>query len=175
MAATVQIPSSQLLSFYSQTSNLSTPFPNPFPVPDSDLILIFGPLTAVAPTLRNWIPHALLRVWEDAFLLVTENKKVMPFPDITYRDSIHPIQISVESEKGPNGKNLVVSSTMADAITGIMYYMLHEGFSTTKINLVRPNQVGRRMRVGLINITQRSELEMMAEARNAINAAAATS
>ena len=166
-------PSSRLLSAYSQLSNLSTPFPNPFPVPESDLYLIFGPQTPVAHHLRKSIPQSLLRFFEHAFLLVTENGKVMPFPEVTNPEGS--IEISVESEKGPNGENFVTSSTIADAIVGIVYYMLHEGFSTTKITMVRPSEAGKRMRVGTIHISERQGMDILGGTNNATAAAAAIS
>ena len=89
----------------------------------------------------------------------------MPFPD-----SVNPegaIEISMESEKGPDGENLVTSSTIADAIVGIVYYMLHEGFSTTKITMLRPTWAGKRIRVGTINISERQAGEIIGASKNA--------
>lgn len=97
----------------------------------------------------------------------------MPFPDVANPEGS--IEISVESEKGPDGENFVTTSTIADTIVGIVYYMLHEGFSTTKITMVRPSQAGKRMRVGNIYISERQRVEILRGTNNATDAAAAIS
>ena len=97
----------------------------------------------------------------------------MPFPEATNLEGA--IKIAVESEKGPDGESFVTSSTIADAIVGIVYYMLHEGFSTTKITMVRPSQAGKRIRVGTIHISERQGMEIFRGTNNASDAAAAIS
>ena len=162
-----------LFSAYSQSSNFSAPFPNPFPVPETDLFLIFGPKTPVAPHLRRLIPQSLLGFFEHAFILVTEHGIPMPFPDSTNAQGS--LEISVESEKNPDGTNILLSSTVADATIGIIYYMLHEGFSTTKITLVRPSTTGKRIRAGTIDIRKRPGVELVGGGRNASDADIASS
>ena len=153
LGPSLALPSSQSLSYasYSHPStNLSVPFPNPFPVPESDLFLLFGKKVPLDITSHRLVVQVLHVFFEHAFLLVTTNHREMPFPDIGNDE--RPVAIKVESEKGTTG---VTNSVMADAIVGIVYYMLHEGFFGGKIVIARPNAAGKRSVVGAVYISQR--------------------
>ena len=134
-------------------SSISTPLPNPFPVPESDLTLLFGPHRALPANSEKWITYMLIQVIEKAWQLLVENKRAVPFP--FFGKIVPPAKLSViiEPRTRPDGRTpLLTSSMVADAAVGIVYYMLAQGFFGSAISVVWPDSRGIRIVVATIHI-----------------------
>ena len=81
----------------------------------------------------------------------------MPFPVSETIEGA--IGVGFEPRLATDGTSLTSSSTIADAITGIMTYMLNEGFSSTKVSLIRSDTSGKRVVVGTFLIGELSTLK----------------
>ena len=71
---------------------------------------------------------------------------MMPFPRAEKSEGA--IGVAFEPRFGTDGTSLTSSSTMAEAITGLVLYMLKEGFSGCRVSIIRPDMSGKRIVVG---------------------------
>lgn len=124
-----------------------------FPVPDSDLILLFGPHTAISPNNHIRVPQLLIQFLEKAWVLVAENCRVVSFPRGVLNSGS--VQILLEPRLDTDSSPLMTSTMAADAVVGILYYMLWHGFFGSKVSLAWPDSRGKRYVVGTIDIKQR--------------------
>lgn len=115
-------------------------------MPDTDLLLLFGIRSTIPPIERKRVPQILLAYFETAWTLVAENGHEMPFPSTSKNEGS--IGTAFEPRYGADGTSLATSSTIADAIVGIVSYMRQDGFFGSRVSLIRPDVSGKRTVIG---------------------------
>ena len=136
------------------SSAVLSALPNPFNVPDTDVTLLFGRPLTNPPTKQR-----ILLLLVNLFQLLYENIVIhgvdVPFSGCRFDSP----ESSLELESRMQGATPLLSArTAADAITGIVFYMLKEGFVATDITIIKPNESGRRSAVGTLSIRRNPEL-----------------
>ena len=133
------------------SSPSSTKLSAPFPVPGTDTVLLIGPrgedfgwkLYRMIMTLE----HLITTAWEH----VAVNHRVGPVSGCTWNS---PATISVILRPRMNGRTSLLTDTdLAEATYGIItYFLTAQAAFATNITIVRPNEHGRRVPVGEIEI-----------------------
>ena len=136
----------------SNSSNLGA-LPNPYPCPESDLQLIFGPRVPLPTGSGPLIIELLGGMFGETWLAMVPQGRETPLPGIGRRKE--GIQVLLETRETRAGIPMVTTSIAADAITNIVYYMLVEGrsgFFGNRIGLSMPGTGRARVIVGTITI-----------------------
>jgi len=144
-------------------SNVSTPAPllkatlpsidpsAPFPIPDTHIALLVGPRGAPLNSAEViLILNGLLNLaWQD----VAVYHRVRPVPEINSRSHLPGGVVAALRPRMNGGRSQVTSTDLAEAVTGLVYYILaaHAAFATT-VTIVKPNGAGRRVPIGSIEI-----------------------
>jgi len=128
-------------------TNLSAPFP----IPDTDLTLLIGSRGANLNFAKVvLILNGLLNLaWQD----VAVNHRVRPMPEANSGSHLPDGLVVAFRPRMHDGTSLVTATELAEAMTGMVYYILaaQAAFATT-VTIVRPNQAGRRVPIGSIEI-----------------------
>ncbi|KAI4117375.1 MAG: hypothetical protein LQ338_007564 [Usnochroma carphineum] len=129
------------------------PLPNPYPVPDSDVILIFGRSMGAAPArspMVNFFHFFLV----EAYISLLEHRGDAP---IGTKRIEHGTASARLIPRMRDGRPLTMGSTVADAVLGMLNYMLVQGFMATDVTIVKPDATGKRTPVGMFSIRTDAE------------------
>ena len=125
-----------------------TTLPNPFQVPDSDIILIFGRPIGESLT-RKAILGIIFAFFLDAYQSVVAKRADAPFGQ---EDIVLAEIATYFVPRMRDGRSLTTDSTMVDALLGMVIYMSSEGFTATDVTIVKPDAAGKRIPVGTFKI-----------------------
>ncbi|KAL8713442.1 MAG: hypothetical protein Q9225_006774, partial [Loekoesia sp. 1 TL-2023] len=129
----------------------STSLSAPFPVPDTDVILLFGPRGINLSLLTVYL--ALQDLVSKAWNNVAVNHGVNAVPQYTTpNEPIDRVVITMQSRKSGN-TFLMTDSDLIEGAVGVILYMVQHGFFATKVTIVRPNESGTRVPVGDMEIS----------------------
>ena len=125
-----------------------TALPNPYPVPDSDVILIFGRAAGIPPP-RRVILGLFFSFFLELYLGALARRGDALFDE---RQLVRP-EASIYFVPRRRGETpLTTDSIIVDAIIGMVAYMASEGFMATDITIVKPDATGKRVPRGTFSI-----------------------
>ncbi|KAL8722572.1 MAG: hypothetical protein Q9225_000968 [Loekoesia sp. 1 TL-2023] len=131
----------------------------PFPVPDTDVTLLVGRRGIdLAPATVIWPLNYLIN---EAWQAIALNHYVQPIGQLQATDDSHRVLVQMRPRMSGTTP-LVTDSNLVEATTGIVYYMLQEGWFGTTVTVVRPNQSGRRIPVCEIQIGRIAPRDLVA-------------
>ncbi|KAL8783988.1 MAG: hypothetical protein Q9213_004239 [Squamulea squamosa] len=133
-------------------STILAAYPNPFPIPGSNVILQFGPPKALPSGPLRPVIYMLLSILQEAWALMAANKGITLFPPTNRFDSAYAIHIAVEPRRNFDRITPLTTSIVADSVWGIVYYMLNEGVFGGRIGIFSPGQHQGRVNTGIIHI-----------------------
>ena len=129
----------------------STDLPSPFPVPDTQLTLLVGPRGAALDSAEViLVLNGLFNLaWQD----LAVHHRVRLVPDTRSRCHLPGEVVATMRPRINNGRSQVTSTDLAEAVTGMVYYILavQAAFATT-VTIVKPNVAGIRVPIGSIEI-----------------------
>lgn len=139
----------------SPRSAAGTPLPNPFPVPESGVVLFFGPRRTLPVETYVMVFYLLLGIFHKAWAVMIQNHGIAPFPRAGWFDPEVQLDVAVYPRTGADGRTpLTTTSTVVDAAWGIIYYMLNEGVFGVDVSVLVPDKEGARETQGHILINQ---------------------
>ncbi|KAL8888775.1 MAG: hypothetical protein Q9215_003838 [Flavoplaca cf. flavocitrina] len=123
----------------------------PFPVPETDITLLIGPRGA--ELVQGDVIFVMLDLMSTAWQNVARNHVVRPLPGRTWT-GLSRTRVSVTLRPRMNGGTSMVTDTdLAEAAYGIAtYFVTVKPAFATKITVVRPDESGRRVAVGELEI-----------------------
>ena len=127
----------------------------PFPVPETDITLLIGP---PGPELvQGDVIFVMLDLMSTAWQNVARNHVVRPLSGRTWT-GLSRARVSVTLRPRMNGGTSMVTDTdLAEAAYGIAtYFVTEQPAFATKITVVRPDESGRRVPVGELEIVSSS-------------------
>ncbi|KAL8952230.1 MAG: hypothetical protein Q9222_001844 [Ikaeria aurantiellina] len=151
------------LAFPDNSTISSAPYPNPFPVPESALVLFFGPRRVVLPGAPLKVIIYLLltliqRAW--AVMLAAQHPGPTAFPAASITDPEYGLQVRVEPAPGQQGSGCrMTTDIVVEAAWGVVYYMLHEGVFGGHVSILEPDETGARKFCGDFYISHGSRTE----------------
>jgi len=129
----------------------SIDLPAPFPIPDTQITLLVGPRGAALDSANViLILNGLLNLaWQD----VAVHHRVRHVPATNSRRDLPGGVVTAFRPRMNGGRSLVTSTDLAEAVTGMVYYILatQAAFVTT-VTIVKPDEAGRRVPIGSIEI-----------------------
>lgn len=124
---------------------------SPFPIPNTQLTLLVGPRGAALDSAEVIIVlNGLLDLaWQDLAVF----HRVRPVPGTNSRSHLPGGVVATLQPRIHYGRSQVASTDLAEAVTGLVYYILATQASfVTTVTIVKPNAAGTRVPIGSIEI-----------------------
>ncbi|KAL9598091.1 MAG: hypothetical protein Q9219_004722 [cf. Caloplaca sp. 3 TL-2023] len=137
------------LSDSDSTPTVVTPLhlPNPYPVPDSDVILLFTPPSKPSPIPRPLMLELFHSLFLQIYIILLRRRSDNEVPAQGFQRPSVSMWVAPRKDT-----SLFTSSTLVDAVIGMVSWMVVEGFTAGEFTVVKPDAKGKRVTVGSIRI-----------------------
>ncbi|KAI4180134.1 MAG: hypothetical protein LQ346_007054 [Caloplaca aetnensis] len=134
----------------SRTAALSYPYGPFFLVPESKIWLYFlAPRTRLPYGADKVLSYLLLSILQQAWSVMIEHGGGYSFPATTRSYPALGLSVATEPKRaGYRQQSLMTAAMVAESAFGVVYYMLHEGFSGGKVSMRVPTASGMRIALG---------------------------
>ena len=123
-----------------------------FPVPETSIVLFPGRRgSAISKDMAvKTFSKLMNKAWQD----VAEHGRAQSLPErqLVFDDAARTILVASVNPRFAGGQGLMTDTDLAEAVIGIVYYMLQEGYYTTKYSVARVSRGGRRLLLGDIEL-----------------------
>ena len=116
-----------------------------FPVPETSIVLFPGNRGPAMP--KNMAVKTFAKLMNRAWRDVAEHGRALRFPEyqVVFDDPAKTRAVASVHSKLAGAEGLMTDTDLAEAVIGIVYYVLQEGFYATKYSVARVNRGGRRL------------------------------
>ena len=123
-----------------------------FPVPETSIVLFPGSRGFAIP--KNMAVKTFAKLMNRAWRDVAEHGHATRFPErqVVFDDPAHMRAVASVHSRLAGAEGLMTDTDLAEAVIGIVYYMLQEGFYATKYSMARLNRGGRRLLLGDVEL-----------------------
>lgn len=143
--------SSRAFALSKKTPFIPSPLSAPFPVPDTDLTLLIGARGISVP--RAGVIQALDGMVSKGYLdfAVHQHARRLPQQTAKIDDPAGTTYVTMRPRM-QEGTSLLTTTDLVEMAIGIVYFMLRNRFVATTITAVRPDESGKRIAVGEMEI-----------------------
>ncbi|KAL8836303.1 MAG: hypothetical protein Q9170_002976 [Blastenia crenularia] len=123
------------------TTISSASYPNPFPVPESGVVLFFGTRKNLPGDPLKIVIYLLLSILQEAWaLMITNHGGTTRFPTTSRAEPNYGVSVAFDPHNGRDRLLYPMTTSMvAASVFGVVYYMLHEGVFGWRVSVVYPD------------------------------------